>query len=160
MQVELARVEDFGRNDKTFFVKTHLGEVLNYNDHVLGYDLEKINLTEIEDFSTNNTRQRALPDVVVVRKTFPRVRKRQKQRIWKLKHFDNVEEDEEETGGKKRRGNDAEKKNRDYETFLKDLDEDPEMRGQISLFKDDDVLNSLEAKLASMNLNEKSPEEE
>jgi len=137
----LARVEDFGHNDKTFFVKTHLGEVLNYNDHVLGYDLEKINLTEIEDFENNYTKQRALPDVVIVRKTYPRVRRRQKQRIWKLKHFDNVEEEEEEFGGKKKRGNEDAKKNRDYETFLKDLDEDPEMRGQIQLYKDDDVLN-------------------
>ena len=53
VQVELARVEDFGKNDRSFFVKTHLGEILNFNDHVLGYDLEKINLTEIEDFTNN-----------------------------------------------------------------------------------------------------------
>jgi nonsense-mediated mRNA decay protein 3 len=41
VQVEIARKEDFGVNDKTFIVNTHLGEILNFNDTVLGYDLLK-----------------------------------------------------------------------------------------------------------------------
>ncbi len=44
VQVEVARAADFGRNNKTFIVNTHLGEVLNYNDTVLAYDLDAINL--------------------------------------------------------------------------------------------------------------------
>lgn len=39
VQVEIARKEDFGVNDKTFVVNTHLGEILNFNDTVLAYDL-------------------------------------------------------------------------------------------------------------------------
>ena len=39
VSVEIARKEDFGVNDKTFIVNTHLGDILNYNDTVLGYDL-------------------------------------------------------------------------------------------------------------------------
>lgn len=48
VQVEVARKSDFGKNDKTFIVNTHLGEILNFNDTVLGYDLDAINLEEIE----------------------------------------------------------------------------------------------------------------
>jgi hypothetical protein len=38
-------MSDFGNNDETFIINTHLGEFLNYNDTVLGYDLESMNLT-------------------------------------------------------------------------------------------------------------------
>ena len=50
VQVEIARKEDFGQNDKTFIVNTHLGEFINFNDTVLGYDLNQITLTELEDY--------------------------------------------------------------------------------------------------------------
>jgi hypothetical protein len=49
VQVEVARVSDFGQNDKTFIINTHLGEILSFNDTVLGYDLEHINLIEFEE---------------------------------------------------------------------------------------------------------------
>ena len=37
---EIARQEDFGSNDRTFFVNTFLGNVINPFDTVLGYDLD------------------------------------------------------------------------------------------------------------------------
>ena len=39
IQVEIARKDDYGSNDKTFIANTHLGEFVNYNDTVLAYDL-------------------------------------------------------------------------------------------------------------------------
>ena len=36
--------------------------------------------------------------------------------------------------------------------FLQDIEEDPELRGQIDLYKNEDVINELEKKLAGMNL--------
>lgn len=44
VQVELARKEDFGVNDHTIIVNSHLGEILNFNDTVLAYDLVKGNV--------------------------------------------------------------------------------------------------------------------
>ena len=35
VQVELRRVSDLGKNDNSYLVHTHLGEVLNYNDSVM-----------------------------------------------------------------------------------------------------------------------------
>lgn len=46
VQVEVKRVKDIGVNDTTFIVYTHLGEILNYNDIVLGYDLAALNVNE------------------------------------------------------------------------------------------------------------------
>ena len=44
--IEIARSSDFGRNDITFNVKTHLGNVLHPGDIVLGYDLTTANVSD------------------------------------------------------------------------------------------------------------------
>ena len=49
VQVEVARKEDFGVNDRTFIVNTHLGEILNFNDTVLAYDLEQASKGELDE---------------------------------------------------------------------------------------------------------------
>lgn len=41
--------------------------------------------------------------------------------------------------------------------FIQDIEEDPEMRGQIDLYRNNDVINELEKKLAGMAIVEKSP---
>ena len=73
VQVEIARKEDFGVNDKTFIVNTHLGEILNFNDTVLAYDLLKNQLSDLDDYSGVD---QYLPDVILVKKTYPKFRKR------------------------------------------------------------------------------------
>jgi len=74
VQVELARADDFGVVDRTFITHTHLGEFINFNDTVLCYDLNQINLNELEEYES--THKFSLPDVVIVKKTYPRIRKR------------------------------------------------------------------------------------
>ena len=90
VQVEIARSTDFGVNDKTYIVNTHLGEILNFNDTVLGYDLEQASLSGLDQYHETN---RYVPEIVLVKKTFPKLRRRQKNRYWKLKHFEKQAED-------------------------------------------------------------------
>ena len=92
VQVEIARKEDFGVNDTTFVVNTHLGEILKFNDTVLAYDLTAANISDIEGYQQAHMNNQ---DVIIVRKTYPKMRKRQKQRLWKLKHFEQTDKDEE-----------------------------------------------------------------
>lgn len=73
MSVEIARKEDFGVNDKTFIVNTHLGDIINYNDTVLGYDLLQQNISDIEEYQEKELQ---VPDIVLVKKTYPKMRKR------------------------------------------------------------------------------------
>ena len=40
VRLEIARESEFGVNDRTFIVNTHLGEFINYNDTIWGYDLD------------------------------------------------------------------------------------------------------------------------
>lgn len=48
-----------------------------------------------------------------------------------------------------------ERENADYNEFLQEIEEDPEMRQNINLYKDDDVVAMLEKQLNSMTLEEK-----
>lgn len=66
-------MSDFGKNDKTFIINTHLGEILNYNDTVLAFDLDAININELEELEAKGL---PVPPVVIVKKTYPKFRKR------------------------------------------------------------------------------------
>jgi nonsense-mediated mRNA decay protein 3 len=146
-EVEVQRDSDIGVTDKTYFTYSHLGEVLEFNNTVLAYDLEPVNLEGVN--------QDNIPDVVLVKKSYPKSREkfRTKKRNWKLKHI-NVQADKSSNasnfifyqidfleeaksqamkGGKKaakigkkvkKEEKSIKSKNQDYEIFLQDLEED------------------------------------
>lgn len=73
----MRRVKDIGVTDQTYIVYTHLGEILGYNDTVLGYDLAALNINQmIEDDMKGSKKD--IPDLVLVRKIFPKYRKKNK----------------------------------------------------------------------------------
>ena len=89
VRLEVARESEFGVNDRTFIVNTHLGEFINFNDTVWGYDLAQLNMQEVEDYENDAKLSRhQLPDIVIVKKAYPKLAKRSRQRMWKLKHLD------------------------------------------------------------------------
>ena len=163
VQVEIARKEDFGVNDRTFIVNTHLGEVLNFNDTVLAYDLIENNLADLEEFQQKHIFNQ---DIIIVKKTFPKFRKHQRKRYWKLRHFDDAnpeqedadmqedEEQEQQAKEPKKKRNQKKKQrkldkanvknDKDYQLFLQDIEEDEEFRSKMNLYKDHDVIAELE----------------
>lgn len=178
VQVELVRVSDLGKNNNSYLVHTHLGEKLNYNDSVLCYDIEQANLPEDIRDGMSNMRKDA-PDVVVVKKHYPRYRKKARQRYWKLermpmKNEENIDYDENKPDdneklttkkAKKAKNNRNLKKRKiekdyqdDFEQFLRDLEDDPDMRSTINMYKDKKAIDDLEAKLNTMTLGEKASE--
>ncbi|KAJ6835127.1 60S ribosomal export protein NMD3 [Iris pallida] len=158
--VQVARVSDFGKNDNVFTVKTHLGHLLSPGDYALGYDMcaANINNGEVEKY-----KGLVIPDVILVKKSYEekRRRRRGRQRAWKLKTL-GMEVDTTTV--------DTEKKEDEYEQFLRDLEENPELRFNISLYRDKDYHPSemasteggddgvptvpLEELLAELNLND------
>ena len=68
--VEVARESDFGRNDETFRCVTHLGNVLNPGDVVLGYDLASSVLSGAAEWDMDKCFQSnfEMPDIVLVKK--------------------------------------------------------------------------------------------
>ena len=77
-----------------------------------------------------------MPDVVLVRKAYPNVRKRMTKRYWKLKELEKEKIDEENFWADKKK---AKKEGQKYENqrvldekmFHQDIEEIPEMREEI-----------------------------
>lgn len=126
---QVARVSDFGKNDNMFSIRTHLGHLLSPGDYALGYDLYAANSNDIE---LDKYKGLVLPDVVLIKKSYEekRQKKRAKPRSWKLKSL-NMEVDQSAAKGKDH----EEKMNSEYEQFLRDLEENPELRFNISLYR-------------------------
>ncbi|XP_038974173.1 60S ribosomal export protein NMD3-like [Phoenix dactylifera] len=114
---QVARVSDFGKNDTIFTVRTHLGHLLNPGDYALGYDLYGANSNDLE---IDRYKGLILPDAVLIKKSYEEKRRSRsgKPRPWKLKSRA-----------------DEEKRNTEYEEFLRDLRENPELRFNISLYR-------------------------
>ncbi|KAL2550929.1 nonsense-mediated mRNA decay NMD3 family protein [Forsythia ovata] len=125
---QIARVSDFGKNDIIFNVRTHLGHLLNPGDYALGYDLYGANSNDIE---LDRYKGLVVPEVILIKKSYEekRQRKRNKPRSWKLKSL-NMEIDNSTRG----RDNE-EKMDSEYEQFKRDLEENPELRFNISLYR-------------------------
>ncbi|KAJ3352647.1 hypothetical protein HDU91_005982, partial [Kappamyces sp. JEL0680] len=100
-----------------------------------GYFLANSNFNhENFDAMLGGKMKSSLPDVILVRKSYPNARKKSRSRNWKLKSMAKVEDLEGRT--KQEKAN-AEK---DLELFLRDVEEDPELRGMMNLFKTEDTM--------------------
>ena len=77
--------------------------------------------------------------MVIVKKSYPKVRKRQKARIWKLNRMAMEHVDENNIWADKKKG--PKKKTqqtggqKDMAEFMNEIEEDPEMRANINLYK-------------------------
>lgn len=130
-EVELARDCDLGRNDDRVRAVSHLGHILRAGDTVLGYDVSSANLPEGE---ASDLRE-SLPDVVLVRKVYPRIGHDggKEDRHWKLRELE--KDDGGDGGGGVSAARDETAAERDYERFLQQLESDRDMRRQVNLFK-------------------------
>ncbi|KAI9320738.1 NMD3 family-domain-containing protein [Dichotomocladium elegans] len=149
--VHVARMTDFGHNDKQYIARSHLGAILNPGDTVLGYDLSTSNFND-EEFDKLD--RRSLPDVVLVRKTYPNRRKKIKQRNWKLKQLG---KEESELLPRKQ---DQAKIEHDMEMFMRDIEEDPEFRSTINVFKNKEFVPQQASEDHDMVDSDEEPEED
>jgi len=118
--------------DKTYYVKTHLGGILHPGDSVLGFHISDSNFNNTEFDALTSSRQygSTIPDVILVKKHYPR-KKARKNRNWRLRR---MAREESEMAPRKQ---DQERLERDYEMFLRDVEEDVEMRAGFNLYKKD-----------------------
>jgi len=112
--VYLMKNNDMMGSDTQLHCRTHLGHILSAGDVVLGFDFTTANLNDenIELMKADN-----LPDVVLVKKIYDDPTLRNKKRNWKLKQL-------------------TLERNKDYDEFLDDLEEDKEYRTGINIYKD------------------------
>jgi nonsense-mediated mRNA decay protein 3 len=141
-ELQLARQSDFGRNDTTFFARTHLGRLFKPGDVALGYDLAGSNATSL-DYDALVAKGGRVPDVVLVRKSYEEKRARRRKRAaaggggaagarpWQLKRLPMEVADE----GAGPRGRNEAAEAADRERFLEELEEDPDMRARVNLYR-------------------------
>lgn len=130
-EATVARASDMGANDTTYFCRTHLGGILHPGDSVMGYHLTQTNFNDanFEALEQNHTWASTIPDVVLVKKHYAR-KKKNKSRNWRLKRLDR---EEEEAANNKKQG--ADRLEEDFEMFLRDVEEDSELRSTLALYK-------------------------
>jgi len=130
-EVTVARASDLGSNDQTYYTRTHLGNVLHAGDSVMGYMLTGTNFNDpnYEALEASNVYSSTIPDVMLVKKFYARKKKSKNNRNWKLKRMGR---EETEVLPKK---SDQEKMDRDYEMFLRDVEEDEELRQTMALYR-------------------------
>ncbi|XP_076457169.1 60S ribosomal export protein NMD3-like [Babylonia areolata] len=116
--VYVARMCDLGVNDHQFHTRSHLGHLLKAGDTVLGYDFTCSNLNHPQ---FEKLKEERIPDVILVKKVYDQPR-RCRRRNWKLQRMADTM--------------DSESVQKDYTEFLEDLEEDPEMRQNVNIYKD------------------------
>ncbi|XP_011505275.1 PREDICTED: 60S ribosomal export protein NMD3 [Ceratosolen solmsi marchali] len=116
----VVKSEDLGLDQNTIHTRTHLGGILKPGDSVLGYDLSGSNIND-ENFEKLD--QDTVPDVILIKKFYGTNRSSHRRaRLWKLKHLNE--------------NMDINSENNDYNEFLDELEEDPELRANINIFRD------------------------
>lgn len=119
-EVQICKEEDLGQDDKIICIKTHLGNIVQPGDSAYGYDIKNGN------FNDPNVGQYSdLPEVILVKKFYD---KKKKTRNWKLRQLKKKSQEKETK-------NDIQKKEEDFEAFLEDIEENPELKSKFDLFK-------------------------
>ncbi|KAH0826727.1 NMD3 family-domain-containing protein [Lanmaoa asiatica] len=133
--------ETAGGMSQILHTRTHLGGILQPGDTAMGYYLTASNFNS-DDYATLPADR--IPDVILIKKAYPNRRKKGRTRAWKLRSIAKEEGEEGETGGGRgvvgrMGGRDQRKVEEDYELFLRELEEDPELRASVNLYKTKDV---------------------
>ena len=117
IDLEVARADKVGVDGNSFRVKSHLGNILRVGDSVLGYDMAvMVNNASDYDSLDSNT-----PDVVLVKKIYPEITKPGRKRVFKLERMQ------------------MEKNDKEYDEFLDEIEQDPELRVNINLYRNPEV---------------------
>jgi nonsense-mediated mRNA decay protein 3 len=147
-EATIARAADLGRNDQTYYTRTHLGGILNVGDSVMGYHVSGTNFNnEIYDVLEHSKHASHIPDVVLVKKHYAR-KKKSKTRNWRLKRMNREE------GEMLPRKQDQERMERDFEMFLRDVEEDTELRAGLALYKAEQQRLQAQAQADAMEVEE------
>jgi len=122
--VWVVKSSELGAAEDNIHCRTHLGHLLQVGDSCLGYDLANSN---VNDPHLETLPEQSRPDVVIVKKIFGEKSLRNRRRKWRLRHMEGLH------GAN---GVETASQNNDYNDFLEDLEEDPELRTNVNIYRD------------------------
>lgn len=134
--ITVCREADLGVNDNSYYIRSHLGAILHPGDSCLGYFITNSNINSdlYDTLDTDN-----IPEVTLVKKHYARKSRKSKNRKWKLKRMAREHNDIGGNEDSRQARQEQERAEKDYETFLQELEEDDEMRHAINLYKADNA---------------------
>lgn len=135
---------------KLMTIRSHLGGKIRPGDIFYGYDLTSLNPNEELDGIMGNAD--SIPDIILVKKKYNR---EATKRHWKLKHLN--KEVDVEMNGKKQNPDVIEKQ---YEEFIRDIEENKDLRKNINLYRDEEVLKELESKFKDLKMTDNNDNSE
>lgn len=139
--VTVARRVDFGANDTRMSAVTHLGNLLKVGDYVWGYMVAAAAL----DCDLSREDEARLPEVMLVKKSYSDRKGKSRRRLWRLRQLDK----ETEAGVIRGRHMDYSAQEDEYEDFMQELEEDPTLRKEVHMYRDEDAI---EAEAAAVEL--------
>lgn len=147
-EVVVSRVSDW----QLFTLKTHLGEHLRVGQSLIGYDVQSMNITEDIQSMPN------VPDVILVKKM--KEKKSGSSRIWKLRRLDIDGVMVDENYSQKKNKKEQIKNEDEYEEFLDELEQNPDMRQKINLYKNEEAIKRLSKKQLDKKMRQKIQKKE
>lgn len=128
----------------------------------VGYDLNNLNLnSDVLEEQWVQQKGFEMPEIILVKKYYPKRRKKDNRgfRYWKLKRL--PIEGQQEVPSKKIKKKEEQNQQKEYEEFLNEIEEDPDLRQNIQLYRDEDQIDALTKQFGEMELKEQSapPEE-
>ncbi|UYV67260.1 NMD3 [Cordylochernes scorpioides] len=115
--VWVIKYSEIGTDANPIHTRSHLGYILKPNDIVLGFDLQHCNVNN-KDLDMMDE----VPDVILVKKVYADRMTRRKKRTFKLERIPDMKEEDTVED--------------EFCEFLEDLEEDPQLRSNVNLYKD------------------------
>lgn len=129
----VARSVDYGQNDNTSFIRTHIGHFVQPGDLALGYDLGN---AVFNDGLLDGHKKLELPDYIMFKRSYPK-KNRAKRRLWRLKRLNMALDDSVvETVNRRSALDPIARMAAEQEEFMQDLEQDQELRSGVNLYKD------------------------
>jgi len=132
-QLWIVPTDKLGSADQSnwLFVSTHLGKLFNTGDLCMGFDVVNSNVSEINwDAYRYKTHQDKLPDVIIIRKSYGSIWKRNKKRTWNVKRLPIADETESRIAN-------VEQEAQQMLEFLNEVEEDEEMQKGVRVYKNE-----------------------
>ena len=147
----LAREIDLGINDNQYEERSNVGYLMKAGDVCVGYDLTETQLVDDEAESMRSSGK--LPNVIVIRKLYGGVAtgdaEAAKKRLWRLQRLD-VEVAQNLRSARAAKS-DAEADDIDEEDFMREVEADRDMRTQMNLYKNENLIKKKSSNGDSMD---------
>ena len=158
--ITAAKEDDLGKNDTQIEIASHIGYLMKSGDVCVGYDLTDVQL--VDDDAEEARTSGKFPDAIMIRKLYGGAStgdsNPSKQRMFRLQRLD-VDIVESSATGKKLK-KEQEENIMDEEDFMREVEADRDMRGNMNLYKSEHTVKKAEQAGSKMDADDNEDDNE